>query len=268
LIKISAGFIVACLLIGSVTTVWPSPKTDETSLTKAENQEAREVALQFTLRWSETRSLSPIVNDLYFADFIERYRKFRAKDTGPKAVDLYFAPGLDYNSRLLTLGESRDWARLYVAVNDFLLFGFVRVLKNSSDQSKDIKDTDMYPSAVVKLLNSNPILANMIVHKEGAKPVVTVEEMHAVSATLEKAVMMMREQQKGGPPVIRHKDELIKMAQTDSFFEPRVEVMDEEFFGFPKGTQILFVKTAIGLELMLTRENDRLKVFWSEIVHD
>jgi hypothetical protein len=254
--------------MGSIGTVWPSPKTDETKLTKAENQEAREIALQFTIRWSETQSLSPIVSDIYFLDFIERYKNFRAKDPGLQAVSLYFAPGLEYNSRLLTLADSRDWTRLYVAVNDFLLFGFVRVLKNSSDQSKEIKDTDVYPSAVVKLLNSNPILSNMIVRKEGAKPLGTVEEMRAVSAILEQAAMMMREQQKGDPPVIRHKDELIKMAKTDSFFEPRVEVMDEEFFGFPKGTRILMVKTALGLELMLTKENDRLKVFWSEIIHE
>jgi len=256
------------LLISSAS-AWPPPKTDEPKVTKAENQEARELALQFIIRLSETKALSGVVNDLYFTDFIERFRKSKANDIGAAApVDLYFSPGLDYNSRLLTEGDSKDWARLYLAVNDFLFFGSVSFLKNSSDDTRDIKPTDIYPAAVMKLLSSNPILANMIVRKEGAKAIGTVEEMRGVTAMLEQAVTMMREQQKSDPPLIKHKDELIKTAKTDAFFKPRLEVTDKDFFGFPKGTRVLFVKTPLGFELMLAREQDRLRVFWTEIVHD
>jgi hypothetical protein len=52
----------------------------------------------------------------------------------------------------------------------------------------------------------------------------------------------------------------------DDFFEPRVEVLDESFFNFPKGTRILFIKTPLGLELMLARDNDQLRIFWTEII--
>jgi hypothetical protein len=58
------------------------------------------------------------------------------------------------------------------------------------------------------------------------------------------------------------------MARSDSFFKPRLEVTDEESFGFPKGTRILFVKTPLGFELMLAKEQDRLRVFWTEVLHD
>ena len=266
--NIGARIVIVFLVIGSVSAAWSCPKTDEPKVTRVEDQEARELALQFTLRLSETKDLSSITNDLYFSDFIERYRNFKANDAGAKPVDLYFAPGLDYNSQLLTDADSKDWTRFYVVVNEFLFFGFVRVLKNFPDEITDLKDTGMYPSGVIKLLNSNPILANMMVRKEGMKAVGTVEDMRAVTAILEQAVTMMREQQKGEPPVIKHKEELVRLAKKDAFFKPRLEVTDEEFFGFPKGTRILFIKTALGFELMLARDHDRIRVFWSEIIHD
>jgi len=52
----------------------------------------------------------------------------------------------------------------------------------------------------------------------------------------------------------------------DEFFKPRVEVLDESFFGFAARTRILFIKTPVGLQLMLARDGDRLKIFWTEII--
>lgn len=54
----------------------------------------------------------------------------------------------------------------------------------------------------------------------------------------------------------------------DKFFKPEVAVADEEYFGFPKGTRIIMVKTLLGLRLMLARDNNRLKIFWTEIIAD
>ena len=54
----------------------------------------------------------------------------------------------------------------------------------------------------------------------------------------------------------------------DEFIKPRVKVLDESFFGFAKGTRILFIKTPLGLQLMLARDGDRLKIFWTEIMAD
>ena len=266
--KVGLIILSAFLIAASFTSVWSSSQTNEPKVTKAEDTEARALTLQFIIRLSETRDLSGVVSDLYFTDFIERFRKSKANDTGPGQVDLYFAPGLEYSSRLLTEGESKDWRRLYAAANEFLFFGFVNVLKNTSDVTKDIKETDMFPAGVIKLLNGNSILAGMIVRKPGVKAIGTVEEMRAVTATLEQAVAMMREQQKQGPPVIKHKDELIKMARSDSFFQPCLEVIDDGFFSLPKGTRVLFVKTPIGFQLILAREQDRLKVLWSEALHE
>jgi CBS domain-containing protein len=265
---ISAGSVIMFLIINGVTLAQPVTRTDELQVTSAEEQEAREVAIRFTIRFAETKDLTPIVRDLYFSDFVERYKKFKTKDLNAHPVDLYFAPGLDYNSRLLTEGDSKDWRRFYVAANNFLLFGFISALKNYSNDAADVKATDVYPSGVIRLLNKNPNLANMIVRKGGPMAVGSVEEMRAATATLEQAVTIMRERQKGKPPVIADKEELVRVIKGDEFFKPRLEVTDESIFGFPKGTRILFMKTPLGLQLMLAKDDSQLKIFWTEIIAD
>ncbi|MFN2406729.1 MAG: hypothetical protein ABR594_11800 [Pyrinomonadaceae bacterium] len=106
----------------------------------------------------------------------------------------------------------------------------------------------------------------MIVRKGRSKPVGTVAEMRAATATLAQAVTMIRAKQQGRPPRITDKAELTTIMMNDGFFEPRLEVLDESIFNFPKSTRILFIKTPLGLELMLARDTDRLRIFWTEII--
>jgi hypothetical protein len=80
-----------------------------------------------------------------------------------------------------------------------------------------------------------------------------------------QAVTTIRAKQRRAP-LIKNKAELTLIMMNDDFFEPRVEVLDESFFNFPKGTRILFIKTPLGLELMLARDNDQLRIFWTEII--
>ena len=249
-------------------------RADEREVTEAENQEAREIVIRFTALFAETRDLTPIVNELYVSDFIERYKKFREEDFSSPVKSnsdgLYFAPGLDYDSRLLAEAGPEDWRRLYIAANNFLLVGMVSALKETPDDATDIKVTDMYPPSVIKLLDGNPNLANMIVRKRRPKAISSLEEMRDVINTLEQAVAIMRRRQPGKPVRAGDKDwaGAVKMIRDDEFFRPQVEVIDEESFGFPKGTRILDVKTPLGLRLMLARDSAGLKIFWTEIIAD
>ena len=261
---VASTLIIICLLFVPVSALQSVPKPDKPRATKAEQKEARELALQFTSQFSDTQDLTPIVRDLYFSDFIERYKTFKSKELNSKSVDIYFVPGLEYSSQLLTTADSADWESFYVAANNFLLLGFVSALKRQSDDLRNVKPSDFYPSEVVELLQKNPTLANMIVRKGRGNPVGTITEMRAATGTLAQAVTMIRAQQKG--PLIRDKAELTTLIMNDDFFEPRVDVLGESFFSFPKGTRILFVKTPFGLHLMLARDNDRLKIFWTEII--
>ena len=81
-----------------------------------------------------------------------------------------------------------------------------------------------------------------------------------------QAVTMIRAKQKGSPPVITDKAKLTSIIMNDDFFKPRVEVLNESFFGFSKGTRILLINTPIGLQLMLAADTDRLRIFWTDII--
>jgi hypothetical protein len=107
----------------------------------------------------------------------------------------------------------------------------------------------------------------MPVRKGPGKAVGTVAEMRAATATLSQAVTMIREQHKGGP-LITKKDELATVMMEDELFKPRVEVVDDGFFGFPGNPRVLFIRTPIGLQLMLARDAGRLRIFWTEILSD
>lgn len=240
-------------------------QTQEPQVTQAEAREARDVATQFTVRFVQTRDLAPIVKDLFWSDFIERYKESNQSVLEGKPANLLLVSGLDYNSRLLREGNSEDWQRFYVAANNFLLLGFLSGLKHYSGEKSDIKATDLYPASVIKLLDQNPNLANMIVRKGSGKAVGSVEEMRSATATLEQAVTAIRnadrESLRAGI-----EGKLAKVIKEDEFFAPRVDVMDQHFFGFPKDTRIISIKTPLGLVLYLARDGERLKIFSTEII--
>ncbi len=254
--------------INSVGSVFAAAKTDEPQVTQVEEQEARTVAIQFTLQFLKTKDLAPIVKELYWNDFIERYKKFKTEDINANSTDLYLVSGLVYNSRLLTEGKSEDWQRFYVAANNFLLLGFLAGLKTYSNENANIKPSDLYPASVIELLNKNPNLANMIVRKGRPKAVSSVAEMRNTTITLEQAVVITRDKQGGMSPLKVDEKELVKVIKEDDFFKPQLEVADERVFGFPKGTRILYLKTPIGLQLMLARDGNKLKIFWTKIIAD
>lgn len=254
------------LLVIGVTPAWSIPQKLGPLPTKAEEKEARELALHFTIKFTETQDLTPIIRDCYFSDFVERYKSFKVLQLNSKQVDLYFAPGLDYSSALLATANPEDWERFYVAANNFLLLGFISALKRQSDEAPNVQPSDMYPSEVTELLHKNPALANMILRQGRGNPVRTVAEMRAATGTLFQGVTMIRAKQKGSPPVITDKAKLTSIIMNDDFFKPRVEVLNESFFGFSKGTRILLINTPIGLQLMLAADTDRLRIFWTEII--
>jgi len=260
------GLLIVCLLLSVGGAALSVPQTAKPRATNDEEKEARDLAMRFTILFTETQDLTPIVKEFYFRDFVERYKAFKTKGLDNKRVDVYFAPGIEYNSQLLTAADSKVWEAFYVATNNLLLLGFISALKGSADESSNIRALDLYPSEVLELLHTNPTLANMIVKDGPAKAVGTVEEMRAATATLTQAVTMIREKHKGNPPQITNKNELARVIRQDDFFKPRVEVLDQSFFSFPKNTRILFMKTPLGLQLMLAKDADRLRIFWTEII--
>lgn len=239
--------------------------THSEELTEIEKQQASEMAIQFTRRLAETSDLSLLVKDLYLNDFVERFKRDRSKSLeGRSDPDVYFVPGLDYNSRLLTDASKEDWYRFYIATNNFVFFGFISGIKNYSGDGKDFKPTDMYPSSVIKLLDSNPNLANMIIRKGSSMPVSSVDEMRKATATLKQAAAMIRKQQNGKAPLNTIAGALVKLIKEDELFRPQLEIVEDEAFGFPQGTRLVYISTPLGFRLTLVKSDNRLKILWAE----
>lgn len=264
---LAAVLTILVLSVNGTSLAAATSQTEEPQVTKAEAREARDVATQFTVRFVKTRDLAPIVNDLYWSDFIERYKESRLSEVEgrPKPPNLLLVSGLDYNSRLLREANAEDWQRFYVAANNFLLLGFLSGLKHYSAGNSDVKPTDLYPADVIKLLDKNPNLANMIERKGSPKAVGSVEEMRSATATLEQAVAAIRNADPEKLPA-GIEEKLAKVITEEEFFTPRVDVMDQIFFGFPKDTRIISIKTPLGLVLYLARDRERLRIFSTEII--
>lgn len=234
-------------------------------LTDIDLQQARQLAIEFTTGFVRTTDLTLLVKELFVKDFIEHYKKAKSKDlTVNSSPDLYFVPGLEYNSRLLAQASSEDWVRFYTAASNFVFFGVMSGIKNSRNAA-DIRETEMYPPTVIKLLSMNPTLSNIIVRKGKSKAVSSIGEMHKATATLEQAVALMRQNTKGQPHVNINEKELIKAMQEDEFFRPTVETVDDQFFGLPQGTRVIFINTPILFRLMLVKgNNNKLEILWAE----
>jgi hypothetical protein len=240
-------------------------RTSHQQLPDTDLQAAQKLAIEFTTGFVRTTDLTPLVKDFFSKDFIQRYTKAKSKELGlTRSIDLYFVPGLDYNSRLLAEAGPEDWLRFYTAANNFVFFGIMWGIKNSRNVA-DISATEMYPSTVINLLNKNPTLSNMIIRKGSSKAVSSVAEMQIATATLEQAVSLMRQQAKGKSPVNMNEQELIKAMQEDEFFRPTVETVDDQFFGLPQGTRVIFINTPILFRLMLVKaNNNKLEILWAD----
>ena len=237
------------------------PRSNDQQLTDTDLRQAQQLAMKFTTEFLRTADITPLVKDQFVKDFIEYYKKSKSKDPSPH---VYFVPGLEYDSRLLAEAGSDDWLRFYTAVSNFLFFGVMSVLKNSRNAS-DINAAQMYPSAVIKLLDSNTILSNMIVRKGSSKAVSSVAEMQEATAVLEQAVSLIREERKGQRPLEIDEKEMSKAMKEDEYFRPTLETLDEEFFGLPQGTQVIFINTPILFRLMLVKTDSRkLEILWAD----
>src|SRR5687768_13928064 len=110
---LSMALMVVLCVVGNLGPSFAADGSSGQQVTEAETRESQEIVVEFTLRFAETKDLAPGVKELYFDDFMERYIESQASnpDFNP-AIDVFFAPGLVYDSRLLAMGTVADWQRL------------------------------------------------------------------------------------------------------------------------------------------------------------
>lgn len=250
----------------------PTSNKDKSLLTKAEDFEARDLAVQFTLRFMEARDLAPIVKTLYFNDFVERYKKSKDEDIKAKEHNIFFAPGLEYDFSLILSADSEDWKSLYINTNNFIGIGMLSALKKASQSDAELDSESIvkiFPKAVRGLTDKNPNLKNMVERKQTTVPLSSVKEMRSATLTLEQCAGIMRDDTKKLASLSEdNKKELRQIILDDRSFQPRLEISDGEYFGFPKDTRMFFINTPTGLLLMLAKEKGHLRIFWTSFVAD
>lgn len=259
--------VVVCL--SSFAFAQPASKSDRSKITKAEEQEAQDLAKKFTARFLETKDLTPLLDEFYFNDFIDRYKKYQSEEDNKSANNL-FVSGLLFDSKVIAKGSSEDWRRFYVSAHNFILLPLVAALKNAKENPGKEADFDVvkfYSPSVVALLDKNPNLANMIQKKGNYKSIGSAEELRKATATLEQALAIIRERQ-GNSLLFKIDDKELTKVFEKNYFKPEHEFADDEEYGFPKDTRFIFIKTPIFMQLILARDKDKLKIVYATLSLD
>jgi hypothetical protein len=264
-----------------------SPEEDTTAnqrdekITPDEEREARELAARFVKRWEETEDLSPLVKEFFVHDFAERLHH--------EPQQLYFGEIKEGEKSILE--SSADLQRHYVAMTDFLRL-LIRlqeihapILKSEEGQD----DTDLkhlLPPGIWDIFRSNPTMRAIMSEELGEKVesqtegnnqgtddqanpqvIQNLEELRSLTATLEKAVTLLRAHVKTLPLTIKM-SETIANQQSDAQsgesedndpLMPRARLLSEDFYGYPKGTRVICLNI-MPFHVDLVRVNDRLKV--------
>lgn len=259
--------VIACL--NSFAFAQSTSKSDNSKITKAEAQEAQDLAKKFTARFLETKDLAPLIDEFYFSDFIDRYKKFQLKEDNKSANNL-FVSGLLFDSKVIAEGSSEEWRRFYVAAHNFVLLPIIAALKIAKENPGKEADFDVikfYSPSVVTLLNKNPNLANVIQKKGDYKPISSAEELRNATAVLEQALTIIREKQSNSLLLKIDDKELTKVFEKD-YFKPELEFADDEEYGFPKDTRFISIKIPTFMQLILARDKDKLKVVYATLSFD
>jgi hypothetical protein len=259
MLKCSSRVLVLFLVLVIVASASPLGDHDDQKIKRSEEQEARDLAVQFIAEFAGTKDLAPVIQHLYVDNFIQRFNDYKLKQQDA-SFDLYFMPGLEYEPALLAQGTIEDWRRFYIAENTFFFYGVLSVAGKAPAKGEDISVNDLYPRSVVELLNKNPNLANVIERKGRGKVITSIEELRNATNTFERAIAIIRKNVRVKP---LNRKELINTMKED-LFKPHVELIgDEEFFGFPKNIEVIYIKTPILFFLMLVRENHQLKILYA-----
>lgn len=242
---------------------------EDAKITKAEAQEAQDVAKRFTARFLETGNLMPLLDEFYFSNFTDRYKKFQSKEDN-KSANNFFISGLFFDSKVISEGSSEEWRRFYVSAHNFVLLPIVALLKqgkDNPDKEPDLDAVNFYSSSVAALFDKNPNLANVIQKKGDYKPIRSAQELRDTTATLEQGLAIIKEKRKDSLLLKIDDEDLTKIFAQD-YFKPELELADDDDYGFPKDTRFIVIKTPILMRLILAKDKDKLKIVYATLSYD
>jgi hypothetical protein len=257
-------------------------------ITPDEEREARELVTRLTTRWRETEDIGPLIEELFVADFADRLRQ--------EPRYLFFS---ELKKEQLGPQDREDLRRHYVAMTN-LLHLFVRLyevylpLLKAEEGGEDFEPEKLLPANVIEVLKSNPTLSAIYDEELGGKAetpasqspdksvedkrerrVETIEQLRALTDTLERAVVLLRDHVRT-LPLTQPASELLKEqesqgnsepSESDDTMKPRVYILSEDFYGYPSGTRLICVDI-LPFHMDLVRVGQRLKVLTIHIKSD
>lgn len=257
----------------------PTRENDE-KLTPDEERETRELAARFIKRWEETEDLGPLIDEFFVRDFAER---------------LHYEPQVFYFGEIKEeksiLESGADLRRHYVAMTDFLRLVlrlqeiYAPILKSEEGQAEpDLNQ--LIPAAVLDVLDSNPTMKAVMREDMGeqaegqtvdseqgaadqadARIIKNLEELRSLTATLERAVTLLRAHMKTLPQTIPTSESIARqlddtrtaVSENHDPLMPRVRLLNKAFYGHPEGTRVICLNIRL-FHVDLVRVNDRLRV--------
>jgi hypothetical protein len=266
-------YLAACNFIPTARAQSPSRPV----LTDEEKQEAQQLSVTFAKRLGQTLDFGAVMSELFAPDAVERYLANQKRDAAgnkPRKVMLHAGVFLDGN--LLENAGVADWQRLYVATNSFFTLGLAHAYARNTN-FEDIRPGDLYPREVIKLLDANPLLRNLIQKKTEERVLKSSSEMRSAAATLEQANVIMRtamprgiDLENAALQMVMHtmsktrplSDKELEDARAE-MMRPQLEIAESDYFGFPKGTRIISIATFSLHQLVLVRVSGKLRVVWA-----
>jgi hypothetical protein len=259
---------------------------DESKITAAEEQEAREIAERLIRRLQETNDLAPLIGELFVPDYAARLQQEAAE----KPLPLLSRSAVEQASQ-------EELVRYQLAFNNSLYAaGQLFLVYKTSHPSEDEEEEEwgaayykrMLPPDIIELCKADPILkmlfeeetperagenrpeasspeeSGVIDHDD--EPIRTVEQLRSFTSTLEQAVALARRHVAASPVKLsltdRHKganDEANWTAEREAM-RPRAWLMlNRDSYGYPKGTRLICVNALI-YHMDLIRVDGKLKV--------
>ncbi len=255
---------------------------NQSTLSAAEEREAQQLSRTFTTRLGDTLDFKIAIHELFIGDAAAHYlarEKQRQSQLGASNVTL--SSGLFVDAALLEKAAPDDWLRLYAEANNFLMLGIIHASLRNIDFG-DVKPFDLYPPSVRELLDTNPLLRNLIQKKSELRTLKSADEMRSAAATLEQANKAMRAILPARVDIEATVMRLVMRSLAGgrrltpeemdngraNLLKPRLDITNSDYFGFPKGTRMIWISSFAMMDLLLVRVDGKLRIVWTQPIDD
>ncbi|MFN0277486.1 MAG: hypothetical protein ACKVRN_02675 [Pyrinomonadaceae bacterium] len=247
-------------------------QNENNHLTGEEKKAAQDISQQFIREINENGSIDPVAQKMFVPDFMARYVMEKlvemSSDKSPDS-DILFTSGLDYDSKLLKTATEKDWRELYSSTFDFMYYGFTFTLNARSPSILSGKEFDevelekmlknMYPSKVMKPINNNLFLRNMIRRGSDARPIETLEELREVTKILTEVNKILTPKKRKLSAESLKVIDAFKM-KSGYKLGPELEVCDRSCYGFSSGTRVIRFFATPMHEILITKVEKDYKI--------